>query len=113
MSLDLSDVYEELDDICESIIDEKTNIGLEKLKELTPEDTFDLQNDNQRSEVIKHRDILKTRIFNDNEHAEFVEYSKKEKRYYKDGWRRKWAKPFTIWKGAWMFRKTADFLENN
>ncbi len=113
MSLDLWEIYEEIDDICENIIDEKTDKGLEKLKEFTPEDTFDLQNDNDRSEVVKHWDTLKTRIFNDNDHAEFVEYSKQEKKYYKNAWRRSWAKPFTTWKWAWMFRKTQNFLEDN
>jgi hypothetical protein len=53
MSLDLDDVYKEIDDICYDIIDKKTEKGFDKLKELTPEDTFDLQNDNTRTEVIK------------------------------------------------------------
>jgi hypothetical protein len=113
MKLDLSDVYSEIDSFAIEVVDEKTDIWFKKLQELTPEDTFDLQNENARSEVDTLWTKVKARIYNESEYAEFVEYSKQEKKYYKGWWRKNWWTPFTTWKGAWMFRKTKLYLENN
>ena len=105
----LKDISKEL----ERNLDKLTDSWLEKLKELTPEDSFNLQDNNSRSEVITVWNKIKTRIFNDSEYVEFVELSKTTKNYYKNSWRRNKLSPFVTSQGARMFLKTEDYIKNN
>lgn len=107
------DFWKQIREMAEKKVDEITEIGLAKLKENTPEDYWDLQEANQRSEVYTLWTTSQARIFNDDPKVHFVEYSNTTKNYYKDWWRRKRGTPFISWKGAWMMRHTKIFLENN
>ncbi len=113
MRIDIDDVYEDISDICFDVIDKKTDIWLEKLRENTPEDTYELQKNNKRSEVWEVWWVLQSRIYNDTEYAVFVEESSTDKKYYKAGGRRRWWSPFEQWKGVRMIEKTVSYLENN
>ncbi len=107
------DFAKQIQKMAEKKVKEVSEVWLEKLKTLTPEDYWDLQEANQVSEVYTLWTTSKARIFNDDPKAHFVEYSNSTKNYYKDWWRRKWNSPFMRWKGAWMMRRTKFFLENN
>ena len=107
------DFTKQIQKIAEAKVEEVAQKWLKKLKELTPEDTFKLQNSNKKSEVATVGTTTAVRIYNDDPKAIYVEYSSKNKNYYKNWWRKKGWNPFYSWKGAWMFRKTKFFLENN
>lgn len=110
--IDLKDIYKDIEDICKEEMQEIVDEWFEFLQKRTPEDRGVLQKDNIKWDIVEYRGDLKARLSNESEYAEYVEFSITPKNYYKDWWRRKGASPFYQWKGAGMFQKTADFIEN-
>lgn len=86
---------------------EVTEFLLWKVREQTPEDTWELQSNNREQPISNNWIIVKWWLINETSYWPYVEYwvGSKSYNYYKWGWRRKWWKPFYIWVWARMFTK--------
>ena len=93
---------------------EATDFLLQKVKDQTPEDTRELQNNNRKQPTTNNWMIVKWWLINETTYWPYVEYwvNWKAYNYYKWGWRRSWWKPFYKWIWARMFTK-AQFENQN
>lgn len=96
-----------LDNYIKQWIEEATTFLMDKVKAQTPEDTWELQSNNKKQPITSVWWIIKWWLINETPYAQYVEYVNwPAKNYYKDGGRRKWAKPFYTGQWARMFTKS-------
>ena len=79
-----------------------------KVKEKTPEDTYELIN-NYKQDITQTKTKTKGELYNNTEYAQYVEYGVgRPYNYYKGSGRRKGKAPFYIGVGARMMTRTID-----
>lgn len=93
-----------------NFVREASEFLLQKVKDQTPEDTWELQSNNLIIPLTDDWTTVRWGVENRTPYWPFVEYwvNSRSYNYYKNGWRRRWASPFYTWVWARMFTK-AEF----
>ena len=93
-------------------IREASDMFLQKVRLQTPEDTGELQSNNELQPIINTWWIIKWWVINETPYWPYVEYwvNWKSYNYYKWGWRRLWWSPF--YRGIWARMFTKSQFEN-
>lgn len=101
-----------LDSYIKRWIWEATTFLMEKVKAQTPEDTWELQNNNKTQPITESWWIISWWLINETPYWPYVEYwvNWKSYNYYKSGWRKNWWTPF--YRGIWARMFTKAQFEN-